>query len=174
MTPIDRIAQLRDAFTTTLQGLSQAREAIHQMEAELLDWAEEAGDLHAYQQADEPIDLLPTATVERQKPDDIDPRKPAADVETETAAPTESTPDPVEPTPEPTEAEPTTDQATEPAPEPEPVSLEQVRAKLAALSAAGHTAQVQQLIQGRGVAKLSDIAPEDYPGLLADADGIAA
>lgn len=170
MTPIDRIAQLRDAFTTTLQGLSQAREAIHQMEAELLDWAEEAGDLHAYQQADEPIDLLPTATVERQKPDDIDPRKPAAAAETETAAPTESTPDPVEPTPEPTEAEPTTDQATEP----EQVSLEQVRAKLAALSAAGHTAQVQQLIQGRGVAKLSDIAPEDYPGLLADADGIAA
>ena len=170
MTPIDRIAQLRDAFTTPLQGLSQAREAIHQMEAELLDWAEEAGDLHAYQQADEPIDLLPTATMERQKPDDIDPRKPAADVETETAAPTESTPDPVEPTPEPTEAEPTTDQATEP----EPVSLEQVRAKLAALSAAGHTAQVQQLIQGRGVAKLSDIPAEDYPGLLADADGIAA
>lgn len=170
MTPIDRIAQLRDAFTTTLQGLSQAREAIHQMEAELLDWAEEAGDLHAYQQADEPIDLLPTATVERQKPDDIDPRKPAADVETETAKPIESTPDPVEPTPETTEAEPTTDQATEP----EPVSLEQVRAKLAALSAAGHTAQVQQLIQGRGVAKLSDIPAEDYAGLLADADGIAA
>lgn len=170
MTPIDRIAQLRDAFTTTLQGLSQAREAIHQMEAELLDWAEEAGDLHAYQQADEPTDLLPTATVERQKPDDIDPRKSAADVETETAAPTESTPDPVEPTPEPTEAEPATDQAAEP----EPVSLEQVRAKLAALSAAGHTAQVQQLIQGRGVAKLSDIPAEDYAGLLADADGIAA
>ena len=127
MTPTDRIAQLRDAFTTILQGLAQAREAVHQMEAELLDWAEEAGDIYAYQQANEP-------------------------------------------TPEPTEAEPTTDQATEP----EPVSLEQVRAKLAALSAAGHTAQVQQLIQGRGVAKLSDIPETEYAALLADAEGIAA
>lgn len=150
MTPTDRIAQLRDAFTTILQGLAQAREAIHQMEAELLDWAEEAGDIYAYQQANEPTDPVPPAT--------------------ETAKPIEPTPDPVEPTPEPTEGEPATDQAAEP----EPVSLEQVRAKLAALSAAGHTAQVQQLIQGRGVAKLSDIPEAEYAALLADADGIAA
>lgn len=154
MTPTDRIAQLRDAFTTILQGLAQAREAIHQMEAELLDWAEEAGDIYAYQQANEPTDPVSPAT--------------------ETAKPIAPTPDPVEPTPEPTEAEPTTDQATEPEPEPEPVSLEQLRAKLAALSAAGHTAQVQQLIQGRGVAKLSDIPEAEYAALLADADGIAA
>ena len=157
MTPIDRIAQLRDAFTRLTTALTDIRRISHAMEGDLLDWYEEGTELHAFPIVDEPTE--PPA-----------PEEPAADVETETAAPTESTPDPVEPTPEPTEAEPTTDQATEP----EQVSLEQVRAKLAALSAAGHTAQVQQLIQGRGVAKLSDIAPEDYPGLLADADGIAA
>ena len=161
MTPIDRIAQLRDAFTRLTTALTDIRRISHEMEGDLLDWYEEGTELHAFPIVDEPTE--PPA-----------PEEPAADVETETAAPTESTPDPVEPTPEPTEAEPTTDQATEPEPEPEPVSLEQVRAKLAALSAAGHTAQVQQLIQGRGVAKLSDIPAEDYPGLLADADGIAA
>lgn len=157
MTPIDRIAQLRDAFTRLTTALTDIRRISHGMEGDLLDWYEEGTELHAFPIVDEPTE--PPA-----------PEEPAADVETETAAPTESTPDPVEPTPEPTEAEPTTDQATEP----EPVSLEQVRAKLAALSAAGHTAQVQQLIQGRGVAKLSDIPAEDYAGLLADADGIAA
>ena len=159
MTPIDRIAQLREAFTTVLTGLSQAREAVHQMEAELLDWAEEAGDIHAYQQADEPT---------------VAAKPPAAEVVPETAAPTEATPEPVEPTPEPTETEPTTDQATEPEPEPEPVSLEQVRAKLTALARAGHTAEVQKLIQARGVAKLSDVPEADYAALLADAEGLAA
>ena len=159
MTPIDRIAQLRDAFTRLTTALTDIRRISHEMEGDLLDWYEEGTELHAFPIVDEPTE--PPA-----------PEKPAADVETETAKPIEPTPDPVEPPPEPTEAEPTTDQATEP--EPEPVSLEQVRAKLAALSAAGHTAQVQQLIQGRGVAKLSDIPAEDYPGLLADADGIAA
>ena len=154
MTPIDRIAQLREAFTTVLTGLSQAREAVHQMEADLLDWAEEAGDIYAYQQADEP-----TAPA---------PEPPAAAEEPETAAPVEPTPGPVEPSPEPTEAEPAVDTA------PEPVSLEQVRARLSDLAAAGHTAQVQQLIQGRGAAKLSDIPESEYAALLADAEGIAA
>lgn len=150
MTPIDRIAQLREAFTTVLTGLSQARDAVHQMEADLLDWAEEAGDIHAYQQADEPTAPAPEPPV------------------TETAAPVEPTPDPVEPTPEPTEAEPAVDTA------PEPVSLEQVRARLSDLAAAGHTAQVQQLIQARGAAKLSDIPESEYAALLADAEGLAA
>ena len=64
--------------------------------------------------------------------------------------------------PEPTQAE-----------EPESVSLEQVRAVLARLSQAGHTAQVRELIQGAGAAKLSEVTPEKYGWLLSRAEAMA-
>ena len=57
--------------------------------------------------------------------------------------------------------------------EPESVSLEQVRAVLARLSQAGHTAQVRELIQGAGAAKLSEVTPEKYGWLLSRAEAMA-
>lgn len=57
--------------------------------------------------------------------------------------------------------------------EPEPVSLEQVRAVLARLSQAGHTAKVRELIQAAGAGKLSEVAPEKYGWLLERAEAIA-
>lgn len=66
------------------------------------------------------------------------------------------------PDPEPAQAE-----------EPEPVTLEQVRAVLARLSQAGHTAKVRELIQAAGAAKLSEVAPEKYSWLLSQAEAMA-
>lgn len=57
-------------------------------------------------------------------------------------------------------------------PESEPVSLEQVRAVLAKLSQAGHTAKVRELIQAAGAAKLSEVDPAKYGWLLARAEAI--
>lgn len=54
------------------------------------------------------------------------------------------------------------------------VSLEQVRAKLADLSRAGHTAEVKALIAEQGAEKLSDVAPDRFGDLLAAADRLAA
>lgn len=53
------------------------------------------------------------------------------------------------------------------------MSLEQVRAVLARLSQAGHTAQVRELIQGAGAAKLSEVTPEKYGWLLSRAEAMA-
>lgn len=63
----------------------------------------------------------------------------------------------------------------EPAPAPEvvPVSLEQVRTVLARLSQAGHTAQVRELIQAAGAAKLSEVDPSKFGQLLEQAEAIA-
>lgn len=55
----------------------------------------------------------------------------------------------------------------------EPVSLEQVRAVLAKLSQAGHTAQVRDLIRGAGAGKLSEVDPAKYEWLLRQAEAIA-
>lgn len=63
--------------------------------------------------------------------------------------------------------------ASPPAPEPEPVTLEQVRTVLARLSQAGHTAQVRDLIQAAGANKLSEIDPSMYGQLLEQAEAIA-
>jgi len=52
------------------------------------------------------------------------------------------------------------------------VTLEQVRAKLAALSQAGKQAQVKELIAKFGGKKLTDIPTEKYPELLAEAEGL--
>ncbi|KMY23656.1 phage protein [Actinobaculum suis] len=60
----------------------------------------------------------------------------------------------------------------EPAKAEEPVTLEQVRAVLARLSQAGHTAKVRELIQMAGVAKLSEVDPAKYGWLLSRAEAM--
>ena len=64
------------------------------------------------------------------------------------------------------EAQPTVE-AAKPA-----LTLEQVRAALAEKSRGGYTAQVRELLIKHGAAKLSDIAPAEYPALMADAEGL--
>lgn len=49
-------------------------------------------------------------------------------------------------------------------------TLEDVRAKLAALSQDGKQVQVKELITGFGAKKLSDIPAEKYPELLEEAE----
>lgn len=49
------------------------------------------------------------------------------------------------------------------------VTLEEVRAVLAVKSQDGLTSKVKELIQKHGGAKLSDVDPSNYAGLLADA-----
>ena len=56
--------------------------------------------------------------------------------------------------------------------EPKTVTLEDVRAVLAAKSGAGLTAQVKTLITKYGAEKLSDVAESNYAALLAEAEGI--
>lgn len=51
-----------------------------------------------------------------------------------------------------------------------PLTLEQVRAVLAEKSRAGHTAEVKALLLKHGADKLSEVAPSEYPALLADAE----
>jgi hypothetical protein len=51
---------------------------------------------------------------------------------------------------------------------PKPVTLEQVRAVLAEKSRSGHTADVRELLQKHGAAKLSEIDPGEYGTLLAE------
>ena len=51
-------------------------------------------------------------------------------------------------------------------------TLEEVRASLAKLSVAGHSAAVKSLIAMFGANKLSDIAPEQYAALLKEAERI--
>ena len=55
-------------------------------------------------------------------------------------------------------------------PAPKPVSLEKVRAVLAEKSVQGKRKEVQTLIIKYGAERLSDIAPEHYASLLADAE----
>ncbi len=50
------------------------------------------------------------------------------------------------------------------------ITLEQVRAVLAEKSRAGHTAQVRELLEKYGAAKLSEIDSSQYPSLLAEAE----
>jgi len=54
-------------------------------------------------------------------------------------------------------------------PKPQPVTLEQVRAVLAEKSRSGHTADVRELLGRHGAAKLSEIEPDEYHALLAEA-----
>lgn len=55
---------------------------------------------------------------------------------------------------------------------PKPVTLEQVRALLAEKSRSGHTAQVRELLQKHGAAKLSAIDPTEFEVLLSEAAAI--
>lgn len=55
-------------------------------------------------------------------------------------------------------------------PAPKPVPLEKVRAVLAEKSVQGKRREVQALIIKYGAERLSDIAPERYASLLADAE----
>lgn len=50
------------------------------------------------------------------------------------------------------------------------LTLEQVRAVLAEKSRAGHTSEVKALLLKHGADRLSDIKPEKYAALLADAE----
>ena len=57
-------------------------------------------------------------------------------------------------------------------PKPKPVTLAQVRAILAEKSRCGHTAQVRELLQKHGAAKLSAINPTEFETLLSEAAAI--
>lgn len=52
------------------------------------------------------------------------------------------------------------------------IKLEDVRAVLAEKSRAGHTADVRDLLQKYGAAKLSAVAPANYEALMKDAEVI--
>ena len=51
-----------------------------------------------------------------------------------------------------------------------PLTLEDVRAVLAEKSRNGHTAKVRELLEKHGAAKLSEIDPQKYAALLAEAE----
>ena len=55
---------------------------------------------------------------------------------------------------------------------PEEITLEEVRAKLAALMQAGKQAEVKKLLKKHGGNKLSDVPKENYPALLKDAEAV--
>ena len=55
-------------------------------------------------------------------------------------------------------------------PEEKPLTLEEVRAVLAEKSRSGHTEEVRALLNKHGADKLSEIAPAEYPALLAEAE----
>lgn len=57
-----------------------------------------------------------------------------------------------------------------PTPKEKPITLEAVRAVLAEKSRSGHTAEVRALLEKYGGSKLSEIDPEQYPALLAEAE----
>ncbi len=54
-----------------------------------------------------------------------------------------------------------------------PVSLVEVRTALSALSQAGKTVQVRELIQAAGAQKLSEVDPDKYGWLLEQARGLS-
>lgn len=65
------------------------------------------------------------------------------------------------------------DEVAEPAPAKEPeLKLEDVRAVLADMSRKGHTAEIRDLLQKYGAAKLSGIDPANYNALLKDVEGL--
>jgi hypothetical protein len=55
-------------------------------------------------------------------------------------------------------------------PESIPLTLEDVRAVLAEKSRNGHTAKIRELLEKHGAAKLSEIDPQKYAALLAEAE----
>ena len=65
---------------------------------------------------------------------------------------------------------PTETPAQETAPEPPPITLEQVRAVLAEKSRGGHTEKIRELLKEFSADKLSDVDPECYEVLLRKAE----
>lgn len=51
-----------------------------------------------------------------------------------------------------------------------PLTLEEVRAVIAEKSRNGHTAKIRELLEKHGAAKLSEIDPQKYSALLAEAE----
>jgi hypothetical protein len=70
---------------------------------------------------------------------------------------------------QPASGEATVSKTEKVAPKPKPVTLEQVRAVLAEKSRSGHTADVRELLQKHGAAKLSEIESAEYHALLVEA-----
>lgn len=73
---------------------------------------------------------------------------------------------------EPVEPAPQESPAAEQKPTVKKVTLEQVRVVLAEKSQAGFTAKVRGLLEKYGAPKLSQIDPENYVALLADAEAL--
>jgi len=66
----------------------------------------------------------------------------------------------------------TVEEAEEAKPEDLTVTLEEIRAKLAALTQGGKQAEVKALIKKYGGAKLSDIPKDKYPQLMQEAEAM--
>ena len=67
-------------------------------------------------------------------------------------------------------SQPRTSVQPESKPTTKPLTLEDVRAVLAEKSRNGHTAKVRELLEKHGAAKLSEIDPQKYAALLAEAE----
>ena len=57
-----------------------------------------------------------------------------------------------------------------PKPQPKALTLEEVRAVLVEKSRSGHTDAVREILGKYGVSKLSDVDPQNYAAILADAE----
>ena len=67
-------------------------------------------------------------------------------------------------------SQPRTSVQPESKPTSKPIMLEDVRAVLAEKSRNGHTAKIRELLEKHGAAKLSEIDPQKYAALLAEAE----
>ena len=67
-------------------------------------------------------------------------------------------------------SQPETSVQPESKPTSKPLTLEDVRAVLAEKSRNGHTAKIRELLEKYGAAKLSEIDPQKYATLLAEAE----
>ncbi len=67
-------------------------------------------------------------------------------------------------------SQPETSVLPESKPTSKPLMLEDVRAVLAEKSRNGHTAKIRELLEKYGAAKLSEIDPQKYAALLAEAE----
>ena len=67
-------------------------------------------------------------------------------------------------------SQPETSVQPESKPTSKPLTLEDVRAVLAEKSRNGHTAKIRELLEKHGAAKLSEIDPQKYAALLAEAE----
>ena len=67
-------------------------------------------------------------------------------------------------------SQPRTSVQPESKPTSKPLTLEDVRAVLAEKSRNGHTAKIRELLEKHGATKLSEIDPQKYSALLAEAE----